>query len=452
MKKLEKRAILCLILAGMLLLGLAFFVFQYVTKGDDWVSFAANKHLYQNGDLVRGSIYDVDGDLLLENSEDGTVYNDSASVRRATIHAVGDVDGNIGNGAVTSFADKLTGYNLITGAYSLSGKGRKLYLTIDDEVCRVANKALNGRSGMVGVYNYKTGEILCMVSSPNYDPMDPPVVDEDDDSGLYLNRFLSGAIVPGSIFKLVTLAAAIENNDDIYDWSYECTGELRLGNDVITCPNAHGNVDIAKALSVSCNCAFGQLTLELGNETMKQHVEALGLTKSRSIDGIKTAKGKFTFPDDNDASLAWAGIGQYEDLVNPCTMLTYMGAIANGGRAVVPKLVHTVKTQGGIPMHIPWKKHTKRLLAESTADELAELMHNNVVTNYGEGNYPGLDLCAKSGTAEVGPGLEPNAWFAGFIRNEDHPYAFIVLVENGGSGSKVAGRVANQVLQAAVER
>ena len=69
MKKLEKRAILCLILAGMLLLGLAFFVFQYVTKGDDWVSFAANKHLYQNGDLVRGSIYDVDGDLLLENSE-----------------------------------------------------------------------------------------------------------------------------------------------------------------------------------------------------------------------------------------------------------------------------------------------------------------------------------------------------------------------------------------------
>ena len=69
--------------------------------------------------------------------------------------------------------------------------------------------------------------------------------------------FLSGAIVPGSIFKLVTLAAAIDNKDDIYDWTYECTGELQLGDDVITCPNAHGTVDIARALSVSCNCALG---------------------------------------------------------------------------------------------------------------------------------------------------------------------------------------------------
>ena len=150
MKKLEKRAILCLVLAGMLLLGLAFFIFQYITKGDDWASFAANRHLYQNGNLIRGSIYDVDGDLLLENSEEGTTYSDSAAVRRATIHAVGDVDGNIGNGAVTSFADKLTGYNLITGTYSLTGRGRNLYLSIDDEVCRVANEALDGRSGRAG--------------------------------------------------------------------------------------------------------------------------------------------------------------------------------------------------------------------------------------------------------------------------------------------------------------
>lgn len=452
MKKLEKRAILCLVLAGMLLLGLAFFIFQYITKGDDWASFAANRHLYQNGNLIRGSIYDVDGDLLLENSEEGTIYSDSAAVRRATIHAVGDVDGNIGNGAVTSFADKLTGYNLITGTYSLTGRGRNLYLSIDDEVCRVANEALDGRSGMVGVYNYETGEVICMVSSPNYDPLDPPTLDDDDDSGLYLNRFLSGAIVPGSIFKLVTLAAAIDNKDDIYDWTYECTGELQLGDDVITCPNAHGTVDIARALSVSCNCAFGELTLEVGSEVMTQYVEDLGLTASRSINGINTAKGKFTFPDDDDASLAWAGIGQYEDLINPCTMLTYMGAIASGGRAVVPDLIHSVRTQGGIPLQIPWKKHTKRLISESTADELAELMHNNVVTNYGEGNYPGLDLCAKSGTAEVGGDLEPNAWFAGFLRNEDAPYAFIVLVENGGSGSRVAGSVANEVLQAVVNR
>ncbi len=91
------------------------------------------------------------------------------------------------------------------------------------------------------------------------------------------------------------------------------------------------------------------------------------------------------------------------------------------------------------------------MLSEDAAAELAELMHNNVVTNYGEGNYPGLDLCAKSGTAEVGGDLEPNAWFVGFIRNEEYPLAFVVLVENGGSGSSVAGNIANKVLQAAVD-
>ena len=90
------------------------------------------------------------------------------------------------------------------------------------------------------------------------------------------------------------------------------------------------------------------------------------------------------------------------------------------------------------------------MLSEETAASLEEMMHNNVVNNYGEGNFPGLDLCAKSGTAEVGGDAAPNAWFAGFIRNEDYPLAFIVLVENGGSGSKVAGQVASTVLQSIV--
>lgn len=450
MRKLEKRAIICIVFASILVIGLAVFLFRYVVDGGDWVSFPANKHIYSDGVLGRGTVYDRNGTLLLSNEDGSVAYNDSASIRRATIHAVGDKEGNIQTGAESAFADKLTGYNLITGTYSMTGKGRDLYLTIDADVCAVADEALGSYSGTVGVYNYKTGDIICLVSSPNFDPYDPPEVGDDDNSGLYLNRFYSGRIVPGSIFKLVTTAAAIDNISDLDSWSYTCTGSMELGNDRITCPYVHGTVDIGKALTVSCNCAYAELTLELGADVMSEYVDKLGLTKSRSVNGIKTAKGSFNFSTDNQASLAWSGIGQFEDLLNPCTMMIYMGAIANGGRAVLPQTIDKVRTSIGLPASIPYKFWSGKMLSEETAARLEEMMHNNVVNNYGEGNFPGLDLCAKSGTAEVGGDAAPNAWFAGFIRNEDYPLAFIVLVENGGSGSKVAGQVASTVLQSIV--
>ncbi len=149
--------------------------------------------------------------------------------------------------------------------------------------------------------------------------------------------------------------------------------------------------------------------------------------------------------------MAWSGIGQYEDLVNPCAMMVFMGAIANDGVPVLPQIIAKVRTEGGFPLSFYLKKTGSRMLSDDTAAALADLMHNNVVTNYGEGNFPGLDLCAKSGTAEVGRDLDPNAWFVGFIRNEDAPLAFVVLVENGGSGSAVA-EDANAALQAAIDR
>ena len=90
------------------------------------------------------------------------------------------------------------------------------------------------------------------------------------------------------------------------------------------------------------------------------------------------------------------------------------------------------------------------MIEPSTAASLQEMMANNVENNYGTYNFPDLNICAKSGTAEVGNGNEPNAWFTGFLNDENNPYAFIVLVENGGYGSEAAGAVANKVLQAAV--
>ena len=148
--------------------------------------------------------------------------------------------------------------------------------------------------------------------------------------------------------------------------------------------------------------------------------------------------------------LGWAGVGQYSDAVNPCALMVYMGAVANGGRAAVPQLILKNQTSFGLPLSFYLRHGTGRLVEADTAAVMADMMARNVTERYGARRFPNMDLCAKSGTAEVGGGKAPNAWFAGFLRNPDAPYAFVVLVENGGSGSDAAGSVAAKVLDVIV--
>ena len=447
MKKIEKRAIMCLLLAFVLLTGVGIFSYRYVAHGDDWASYEGNRDVYNEGDLSKGKLYDTNGTLLMQNTPDGMIFNDDASVRTALMHITGDKDNNISTGANRAFTDELIGYNLINGVYSLNNAGKDVSLTLDANICATAYEALAGRSGTVGVYNYKTGEILCMVSSPTYDPVDPPSEPED---GVYINRFTSATFVPGSIFKLVTAAAAIENLDDAYTSEINCTGSVSYGGEyAVTDVSAHGTVDLEKALEVSCNCYFGQLAEKLGPDLLEKYTEKAGLMTSYDIDGIKTTEGTFDFPD-SGMNLAWTGIGQWEDMINPCSMMVYMGAIANGGEATHPNIVKPTTFMGKQIDKITTK--TTNMIDSTTAASLTEMMANNVVSHYGSENFPGLSLCAKSGTAEVGDYKEPHAWFAGFLNDDSNPYAFIVLVENSGYGADVAGAVANTVMQAVVNR
>ena len=442
MKKIERRAILCLLLAAVLFAGLCFFVARLATQGGDWATFYANDHIYKDGRLNIGAVYDVDGDLLAENKDGIVQYSDDWTSRRATLHAVGDMDGNIATAALSAFKSDLIGYSFLNGTYGASENDNSVTLTIDDEVSMVAYEALAGRDGCVGVYNYETGEILCMVSTPTFDPQYPPELEEDDTSGVYLNKFMSSRLIPGSIFKLVTAAAALETLDNPDGWSYDCDGSMKINDEKVTCTYAHGHVDLEEALAVSCNCGFGDLAIKVGADTMEDYVEKLGLTGSYHIDGVENLEGSFEFPDDAALNLAWAGIGQYNDELNPCSMMVYMGAIAGGGSAAKPKMKVSA-------IDVPAK--TGKLIEKETADDLTDMMKTAVEDTYGEYNFPGLDIYAKSGTAEV-YGRNPNAWFTGFIKNENAPYAFIVCVENGGYGSSVAGPIANRVLQAVMER
>ncbi|NCE64170.1 penicillin-binding protein [Pseudoflavonifractor sp. 524-17] len=454
MRKIEKRAVVCLLLAAVLVLGVVLFCVRFVRNAGRWAGFPANRHLYNSkGQLSVGRVLDRDGDVLSWVDEGGNRrYYDGEIVRRATLHAVGDPAGNIGTGALVAFASKLSGYHLITGAYSPFGAGSDLYLTLDARYNYIAYQALGGKKGAVGVYNYKTGEILCMVSAPTFDPLSPPVIEDGDAQyeGVYLNRFLSGTFVPGSIFKTVTLTAAAEQLPDLPQRTFTCTGSTAVGGGTVTCPHAHGAMDIGGAFANSCNGAFALLAEELGKETMTQYASKAGLTSSYSVNGIPTAAGRFDVSQAAGADLGWAGVGQYSDAVNPCAVMVWMGAIANGGRAAAPQLILKTVTAAKLPGSLYLRKQTGTLIRADTAAWLADRMADNVAMTYGTGRFPNMDICAKSGTGEVGGGKAPNAWFAGFLRNEDAPYAFVVLVEEGGSGAEAAGNVAAAVLDALV--
>ena len=448
MKKIERRAVVCGILALLLAAGLAVFLAKYLLSGGDWASSPFNRHLYDtSGQSVVGSVLDRDGDVLSAGENGKRTYYNNETVRKATLHAVGDLQGNIGTGALNAFADKLTGYDLLNGAFG-ADQGSELYMTIDARYNYEAYQALNGHAGTVAVYNYKTGEILCMVSAPSYDPLNVPKDIETNDryKGAYLNRFLSSTFTPGSVYKTVTLTAALEQIPDVEDRTWTCPGRVQIGDETIIGPGTHGEQHIGDAFANSCNVAFAQIAEELGADTMKKYTEKAGLTDSYSIDGLPTAKGTFHWTDITAGQLGWAGVGQYKDQVNPCSLMVYMGAVANGGKAAKPYLIQQTVSALGIPSlpHITTKTGT--LAASGTAKKLADMMAANVEKTYGTNRFPNMDICAKSGTAEVGEGQTPHAWFAGFLRNEDAPYAFVVLVENGGGGSSVAGTVAGKVL------
>ena len=451
MKKIENRAVVCFLLALLLAAGMALFLFRYFTRGGSWASSAFNRHLYNSsGQLSTGTVLDRDGDILSSVEDGKRTYYENETVRKVTLHAVGDLQGNIGTGALNAFANKLTGWNFLNGAFG-ADLGGELTLTLDARYNYEAYQALNGKAGAVAVYNYKTGDVLCMVSSPAYDPLHVPegIETEDRYKGAYLNRFLSSVFTPGSVYKTVTLAAALENIPDVETRTWVCSGSLPLGEETIVCSGVHGEQELAAAFANSCNVAFAQMATELGASALRRYTEQAGLTDSYSLNGIPTARGSFDW-DLTEGRLGWAGVGQDRALVNPCALMVYMGAIANGGRSAEPYLILKTKNGLGIPSLPHWPRRTEERISPATAERVAALMAENLDRTYGRDRFPNMDLCAKSGTAEVGQGQPPHAWFAGFLRNEDAPYAFVVLVENGGGGNRVAGTVAGRVLDVMV--
>ena len=247
MKKIEKRALLCLLLAAALLLGSGLFVFRFVKNGGRWVSFAANRHLYnRQGQLSVGRVLDRDGDVLSWTEEDGTRrWYDNSTVRKATLHAVGDAQGNIGTGALVAFCRPALRLQPAHRGLLPPGAGNDLYLTLDARYNYIAYEALAGRKGAWASTTTRRGRCCASVSTPAFDPLYPPWPEEmegnDAYDGVYLNRFLSGTFPPGSVYKTVVLSAAIERIPDLFDRTWTCTGSTQVGTGPSPAPTPTGS-------------------------------------------------------------------------------------------------------------------------------------------------------------------------------------------------------------------
>ena len=448
MNRVVKRTWLMGLFILVLVLGMVFFLGDYWMNAPQWIGAPSSGYMH-NDAIGFGSVTDRAGVTILEVGQN-KAYSPDPTTRLSTLHWLGDRQGNIVSRPISEYAADMSGYDVVDGVYDFGGIGGTMELTLSVRAQNAAYNAMAGRKGTVAVYNYETGEILCAITTPTFDPDDPidlSAVDPELYEGVYLNRFAQSTYIPGSIFKVVTTAAALDCVPDIEKMKFTCTGILEYGEEKVSCERAHGTQDLKLALANSCNCAFAQVAELVGKDRMTDYVSRFGILDPVSFDGVTTAKGHYDVSDAAPVSFAWSCIGQYTDLINPCRFMTFMGAIAGDGACAQPYLVSHV-TGGGETTYSAEIQQMDPILSPEVTAKLREYMRGNVEMVYGAGNFPGLTVCAKSGTSQLGGDLTSNAMFAGFVTDPEYPLAFICVVENGGYGASACVPVVSRVLDA----
>lgn len=435
-------------LIGAFIIGIGIFVAGIFINGSEWASNRANRHIYSNGTIVNaGTIYDINGVELAKSSDNERIFAKSAAIRKAVLHVVGDTSGFISTGTHHIYRDVLSGYSLVEGIYNLkqTGTGNDITLNIDSEANRIAYEALENYDGAVAVYNYKTGQLLCSVSKPTYDIENKPedLLTNEKYDGVFLDKVTSGVYTPGSIMKIITAACAIENIPDIDSRTFECDGEFEVGNGSVICNDVHGKVNFTEAMNESCNSAFAEISVELGAEKLLATAKSMGFNTQLYAKEIRLTKSRFSPSETSKSELGWAGIGQSTTLVNPAHFLSIMGAIANGGTGYAPDRIRSVGTFSEIVGRMP---ETAVTIKPETALKLNAMLRSNVEDEYGDWKFENLQMCGKTGTAQI-DGEKSHSWFAGYSQRSDLPLAVVCVAEHAGHGSGVASSVSNKVMQ-----
>ncbi len=430
---------------------ITYLAYAETSFGERWFASPYNPRI-QN---LKADILDRTG-ITLVHSEDGkTEYVEDKGQRRATAHIVGDEYG-YSYGAQTMYSTYLYGFDkdtigkiqdVITGDESA---GSDVTLTIDAALCETAYNAMGDYDGAVVVMNYRTGEILASVSTPTFDPSDMEKFMEGGGESELVNRAFSGLYPPGSTFKLVTASALIENGLESFET--ECDGSTKISGKKIACTDEHGDVDLKKAISKSCNVYFAEAAQELGGSDLAAITNKYLFNDNMRFNDLVMAKSVFDKPT-GSIDLAWSSIGQYHDLITPLHACMVAGAIANNGEMMEPKLLLSV-SGGAVSGYMFAPGVTARPIKSDTADKLTEMMIECVKSGTGKkAAVKGVAVAGKTGTAEVAgeEGNQSHAWFAGFIDVEDHPLCIAVVLEYAGSGGSHAAPVAHDVLAKALD-
>ena len=338
--------------------------------------------------------------------------------------------------------------------------GNDLYLTIESKLQADVEKTLEGLKASSVVLNALTGEVLAMVSKPDFRLSDFAGFMEDEEwqrfqnsrEDLLLNRAITGRYPPGSAMKLVTAIAGLEEKLTNLDWTVECTGSYHYGDRVFRCwkEEGHGKVNISKAVKESCNIYFYQLIQRMDIDIWYKYANLFGFGSKTGIDlpqeksGIapnrKFMNRKYGKRGWTSGTLLNISIGQGDLLVTPLQMSRFAAILATKGKNIAPWLASRPNVQA---KKISFKK--------STWDLIHEMMFN-VVNTPGGTAYSSriastsIEFYGKTGTAQ-NPRGEAHAWFIGFATKGSQTISISVIVENGGTGGSVAAPVASKIVQ-----
>jgi peptidoglycan glycosyltransferase len=381
------------------------------------------------------------------------------------------------NDVLTGQADSLFWtriQDLITGAQP---QGSSIELTIDPAAQQAALDALGGQQGAVVAVEPATGKILAMVSTPGFDPNTLATHDTTAANAAYqqllaadgdplINKTTSENYPPGSTFKLVTAAAALESGAYTPESVLSAPDVYTLPGTRTTLPNFGGSscganqqTTLADALRISCNTAFASLGVDLGDDAIREQAEKFGFDQTDLTVPMRVAASRY--PEDlNDAQTALSAIGQESVRATALQMAMVASAIANGGTLMTPYLVQTVRTANLDVVSEADPTELSQAVSAATAQQLTDMMIGVVQSGSGtSAQISGVQVAGKTGTAQTGvEGDSPHAWFTGFAPADDPQVAVAVIVEHGGSvgseatGGRVAAPIAKAVMEAVINQ
>ncbi|WP_171113613.1 MULTISPECIES: penicillin-binding protein 2 [Streptomyces] len=424
------------------------------------------------GDSVTGSARTTSGDLKYKRTyRDGALY-----------------------AAVTGYSSQVYGATQLEGIYQdlLDGTDTRLktvldtvtnkradpgdvITTIDPDAQRAAYEALGDKKGAAVAIDPKTGRILAVVSTPSYDPSEITAgnsevwtqLTKDEDKPM-TNRALRQPLPPGSTFKLVVAAAALE--DGLYSSVDERTDSpdpypLPLSSDKLTNENPNApceNASIRVALQYSCNNVFGKMAVDLGQDKVRAMAEKFGFNDDEQDVPVRAYES--VYPKDMDkAQTALSGIGQFDVTATPLQIAMVSAAIANGGKLVQPHMVSQITDHSGDVLEdYDANASTKEIVSSSTAEQLQSAMQTVVEKGTGSNaQISGATVGGKTGTAQHGENNSktPYAWFTSYAKSDssDKEVAVAVVVEQSDaarsevSGNGLAAPVAKAVMEAALQ-